>query len=72
MKAKRVHGPTPNTELLTRVKCETCDRCNNPPLRTVSVDGVIKRTCAHHVRFPGSTKQAEIRDRGWRPPWMGS
>lgn len=72
MKAKRVHGPTPNAELLTRVRCETCSvqGCKQPPLVSETLPGgSIKRTCHHHVRFPKS-KSAQIVSRGWTPPWF--
>lgn len=72
MKAKRVHGPTPNAEFTLRVRMERCDRagCDRPPLLTESQDGAIKRTCAFHVMHPGAIKQARIVDTGWKPPWM--
>lgn len=73
MKAKRVTGPTPNTELLTRVRCETCDHkgCNEPPLVTDGRGGTIKRTCAAHVGVIQGHKVAAITPgKSWKPAWM--
>lgn len=72
MRAKRTTGPSPNTELLTRVKCETCDTrgCNNRPLRTDGRGGTIKRVCATCLGAPKAVKVAGIASRGWKPPWM--
>jgi hypothetical protein len=71
MRAKRVTGPTPNTELLTRVKCETCDvkGCNERPLLTDGRGGTITRKCTTHVGYDPRAKQARIIDTGWKPPW---
>ena len=73
MRAKRTTGPSPNSVLLMHVRCERCsvNGCNEPPLRSTSVDGTIKRECAAHVMRGAQVKQAEITSRGWRPPWMG-
>ena len=72
MKAKRTTGPSPNSVLLTKVKCERCSvkGCNEAPLRTTSKDGTILRECAHHVMHGTQAKVAAITSRGWRPPWM--
>ena len=73
MRAKRTTGPTPNAELLTACKTATCSvkGCDNPPLRTIPTAGAVVRECAHHVLHGRTTKQAEIKSRGWTPPWMG-
>lgn len=70
MKAKRVTGPSPNTVLLTHVRCETCEMCDAPPLRTRTVDGVrIERRCATHL-LGRKQKEGRILSKGWRPAWM--
>lgn len=49
MKAKRTTGPSPNTALLTRCKCERCS-CGNPAAitRNVPRGGTIVRV--HYCR----------------------
>ncbi len=72
MRAKRVTGPTPNTELITRTRTERCDvkGCNERPLLTDGRGGTITRRCSAHVGYTGR-KQAAILSRGYRPAWMG-
>jgi len=44
MKAKRVHGPTPNTVLCTHVVLERCE-CGDPNVVSTSTGGLIVRKC---------------------------
>lgn len=75
MKAKRVTGPTPNTVLLTHVKCERCyvKGCEAPVVLVRNPNGTTqKRACLTHVDGR-STRQRKIAacspTGGWRPPW---
>jgi hypothetical protein len=51
MRAKRVTGPSPNAELLQRVRCEHCDKCSQAPLITSTRPGIgtIVRRCSEHM-----------------------
>ena len=52
MKAKRITGPMPNTELCLRVQLAQCSvkGCTEPPARTVATPGdTIVRRCIGHI-----------------------
>lgn len=51
MRAKRVTGPTPNTELCTIVRLQRCSvaGCTNPPARTVPEPLNVQHRCIDHI-----------------------
>lgn len=68
MKAKRVTGPMPNTELCLRVQLAQCSvkGCTEPPARTVATPGdTIIRRCIGHIgamshEYEGETPETII------------
>ena len=76
MKAKRVHGPTPNTVLRTRVRLEHCyvKGCTNDVV-LVRVDDVatVQRCCREHLDGRAVVRpSAIVKGGGWMPDWLSS
>ena len=65
MRAKRTHGPTPNTVLRIACAVATCDKCSKSPVRTIPTAGAIVRACIDHI--PSTAPVVRV---GWRPDWL--
>ena len=73
MKAKRVHGPTPNTVLCNRVRLEHCcvKGCQNPVaiVKVISTHEV-KRACLPHAGALSGKQTRKYGTVGFMPAWM--
>ena len=76
MKAKRVHGPTPNTVLVSRLRTERCyvKGCTNPVVLVRDVDlSSVKRCCRMHLDGRKVTRPSVVTPgNGWTPEWLSS